>query len=186
MPNSSPLRDRFLHHFLECESALRGFIASVMARPEDREDLLQEVALRLWHVYERYDVARPFTPWALGVAARRVKEEYRKSARRPLLLESGTVERLAAVFEQIAEEESGGDEHAALTQCLNSLPEASAALIRARYFKHEGIDALAASTGQTAAAVYQNLCRLRRRLADCVRQRLRGKNPLTEPARHVL
>ena len=185
MPTHLPLRERFLHHFLECESALRGFIASVMARPADREDILQEVALRLWQLYDRYDTARPFTPWALGIAARRMKEECRKAARRPLLMDSGTIERLAFAFEQLADE-AGADEQAALDQCLNALPEASAALIRGRYFQHQSIDALASSTGQTVAAVYQTLCRLRRRLAECIRQRLRRDNPAPSSAYHVL
>ena len=176
MPTDPPLRERFLHHFLECESAVRGFIATVMARPADRDDVLQEVALRLWQLYDRYDAARPFTPWALGVAARRMKEECRKSARRAFLLEPASIERMAAAFEQMAEEEAG-DEHAALAECLAALPESSALLIRGRYFSRRNIDDLASSSGQTAAAVYQSLCRLRRRLADCIRQRLGRENP---------
>ncbi len=151
MPSPPSSRDRFLHHFLECESALRGFIASVAARPADREDLVQEVALRLWQLYERYDGTRPFTPWAIGVAARLLKEESRK---------------------------------AALAACVEALPETSAALIRARYYQHQEIGWLAESTGRSAASVYQNLCRLRRRLAECIRQRLRVETPAPAP-RHV-
>jgi RNA polymerase sigma-70 factor, ECF subfamily len=183
MSDDSPLRERFLHHFLECESALRGFIATVMARPTDREDILQEVALRLWQLYDRYDAGRPFPPWALGVASRRMKEECRKSARRAFLLEPASIERMAAAFEQMADDESGGDEQAALAECLAALPEASALLIRERYFQHCSIEDLAAASGQSAAAVYQSLCRLRRRLAECIRQRLKQESPTV--LRHV-
>jgi RNA polymerase sigma-70 factor (ECF subfamily) len=184
MPTPLSPRDRFLDHFLECESALRGFIASVMARPADRDDMLQEVALRLWQLFERYDAARPFTAWALGVAARRMKEESRKAQRRPLLMDAATIEHLATAFEQLATE-AATEEHLALEQCLHALPEASGSLIRARYFQHQSIDALSASTGQSTAAVYQTLCRLRRRLADCIRKRLREK-PAIPSASHVL
>lgn len=182
MPTDSLLRDRFLHHFLECESALRGFIATVMARPADRDDMLQEVALTLWRLYDRYDAARPFTPWSLGVAARRMKEEYRKNARRPLLLEPGVVERMATAFEQLSGEDARHDEQAALAECIEALPADSASLIRARYFNHQSIDDLSSATGQSAAAVYQSLCRLRRRLAECIRKRLRRENAAPAPA----
>ena len=174
MPTDISLRERFLRHYLECESALRGFIASVLVRPADREDVLQEVALRLWQLFDRYDAARPFTPWAMGVAARCLKEETRKSSRRPLLLEQAAVEQMASAFEQLATDEDG-DAEAALAECLAALPDASAALIRERYFSHRSVDELAAGSGQTAMAVYQMLCRIRRRLAECIRQRLRSE-----------
>jgi len=185
MPTDNSLRERFLRHYLQCESALRGFIASVLARPADREDVLQEVALRLWQLYDRYDNERPFTPWALGFAARCLKEETRKSSRRPLLLEQAIVEQMASAFGQLAEDEAGSDAEAALTECLATLPDASAALIRERYFSRRSVDELAAGSGQTAMAVYQTLCRLRRRLADCIRQRLRHEpsTPLSHAAR---
>jgi RNA polymerase sigma-70 factor (ECF subfamily) len=182
MPAPIALREHFLHHFLECEAALRGFIATVIGQASDREDVLQEIALRLWQLYDRYDAARPFTPWALGVAARRTKEECRKSARRPAPLDPAEVERMAVAFEEMSADESG-DVHAALTECLTALPESSALLIRGRYFQRRGIEDLASSSGLTAAAVYQTLCRLRRKLADCIRQRLR-REPVT-PSRHV-
>ena len=87
MSVSPASKDQFLHHFIGSESALRGFIASVIFTPSDRDDILQEVALRLWQLYDRYDHSRPFTPWALGVASRR-----------PLLLEEDQLERMTSAF----------------------------------------------------------------------------------------
>jgi RNA polymerase sigma-70 factor (ECF subfamily) len=179
MPSNSPLRDRFLAHFLECECALRGFVSAVVARPGDRDDLVQEIAIRLWQTYDRYDGRRPFTPWAIGVAARRVKEECRKASRRPLFLEPAEIERLAAAFEQSSEEEANLNAEAALAECLAALPENSAGLIHGRYFARHSIDELASMSGQSAAAVYQSLCRIRRRLADCIRGRLRSETSIT-------
>ncbi len=176
-------QERFLRHYLECECALRGFIASVLARPADHDDVFQEVALRLWELFDRYDAARPFTPWALGVAARCLKEETRKSSRRPLLLEQAVVEQMASAFEQLATDEDG-DAEAALAECLAALPDASATLIRERYFSRRSVEELAAGSGQTAMAVYQTLCRLRRRLAECIRRRL-GSEP-SPPLSHAV
>jgi RNA polymerase sigma-70 factor (ECF subfamily) len=99
-------------------------------------------------------------------------------------MDSSTIEHLAAAFEQIATE-TATDEQAALEQCVQALPEVSASLIRARYFQHQSIDALSAASGQTSAAIYQTLCRLRRRLADCIRRRLR-EQPAMAPVSHVL
>ncbi len=181
MPVSPAPKDRFLQHFTGSESALRGFIASVIFTPSDRDDILQEVALRLWQLYDRYDPARPFTPWALGVASRRMKEECRKASRRPLLLEEDQLERMTAAFTELTSQEETSPE-AALTECLDTLPADAAALIQERYFKGRSIEALSHAKGQSTAAVYQTLCRLRRRLAACIRLRLSNDYQSSNPA----
>ena len=179
-------KDRFLQHFTGSESALRGFISSVIFTPSDRDDILQEVALRLWQLYDRYDPSRPFTPWALGVASRRMKEECRKASRRPLLLEEDQLERMTVAFTEMTSQEENSPE-AALTECLATLPADAAGLIQERYFKGRSIEELSHSHGLTPAAVYQTLCRLRRRLAACIRRRLSGDSqPSNSVATHVI
>lgn len=46
---------------------------------EDRDDLAQEIAARLWHAYPKYDPARSFSTWmyrvALNVAISHVREQ---------------------------------------------------------------------------------------------------------------
>lgn len=173
-------RENFLHHLSGCESTLRAFIAGALAAAHERADFFQEVVLILWRRYDDYDAARPFLPWAMGVAARRMKEEYRRVARRPGLLPAEQLDRLAGALTAAEERYSSADEEAALTECIATLPEASARLVQRRYYEGTNIEALGAETGQSAAAIYQTLSRLRRALADCIRRRLRRAEP--EPA----
>jgi len=179
-------KDRFLQHFIASESALRGFIASVIFTPSDRDDILQEVALRLWQLYDRYDPDRPFTSWALGVAALRMKEECRKASRRPLLLEDDQLERMTSAFSELILPEEGSPE-TALTECLKTLPADAAELIQERYFLGRSIESISLGKGQSVTAIYQTLSRVRRRLAACIRTRLaRDNQPSTPHASHVI
>ena len=55
-------------------------VANTYARlAEDRDDLAQEIAARLWHAYPKYDPARSFSTWmyrvALNVAISNVREQ---------------------------------------------------------------------------------------------------------------
>ena len=169
--NPAPhLRDTFLSHLTGCEGTLRAFIAGALGRAEERADFFQEVVLVLWRNFERYDPARPFLPWVMGVAARRMKEEYRRVRRRPGLLEPEHLDRLVSALTVSAVEPRLEEE--ALAACLAALPEHSARLIQRRYYQDASIETLGSETGQSPAAIYQTLCRLRRRLADCIRQRL--------------
>jgi len=43
-------------------------LAGIYARPEDREDLAQEIYLQLWGAYARYDPERRFSTWMYRVA----------------------------------------------------------------------------------------------------------------------
>ncbi len=162
-------REAFLDDLSGCESTLRGLIAGAVAGREERADVFQEVVV-VWRRYERYDRGRPFLPWAVGVATRRLKEEYRKMRRRPGLLPDGELEELAAAL--VATAEVPRREGEALAECLGRLPEGSARLVRRRYFEEVSVEELAAESGQTAAAVYQQLSRLRRQLAECIRRRM--------------
>jgi RNA polymerase sigma-70 factor (ECF subfamily) len=55
-------------------------VANTYARlAEDRDDLAQEIAARLWHAYPKYDPARSFSTWmyrvALNVAISHVRDQ---------------------------------------------------------------------------------------------------------------
>jgi RNA polymerase sigma factor (sigma-70 family) len=51
-------------------------------RPEDRDDLTQEIAVQLWKAWPKYDPSRTFTTWmyriALNVAISYVRKEVRE------------------------------------------------------------------------------------------------------------
>ena len=174
MPSEHARRESFLTHLSGCESTLRAFIAGALAAAQERADFFQEVVLILWRRYDDFDAARPFLPWVMGVAVRRMKEEYRRVQRRPGLLPAEHLERLANELAAAEARHSSAEEEAALAACLAALPESSARLVQRRYYERAGIATLSAETGQSAAALYQNLSRLRRALADCIRARLRA------------
>ena len=174
MTSEAAPRDIFLDLLGPCESRLRAFITGALATADDRADFFQDVVLILWRKFDQYDAARPFLPWAMGIAVRRMKEEYRKSSRRPCLMEEDHLERLAHALESTAPDQTTSAEEEALTGCLADLPLRSAALIQRRYYDHASIETLSRESGQSAAALYQTLSRLRRALAECIRERLQA------------
>lgn len=69
-------------------------VANTYARlAEDRDDLAQEIAARLWHAYPRYDPARSFSTWmyrvALNVAISHVREQTVRGRHDAVPLEEG-------------------------------------------------------------------------------------------------
>jgi len=69
-------------------------VANTYARlAEDRDDLAQEIAARLWHAYPKYDPARSFSTWmyrvALNVAISHVREQTMRDRHDAVPLDEG-------------------------------------------------------------------------------------------------
>ena len=72
-------RDDF-NALLDVHRAIAFKVAGTYCRhPDDRDDLVQEIAAQLWRAWPGYDSARPFTTWmyriALNVAIGYVRKE---------------------------------------------------------------------------------------------------------------
>ena len=55
-----------------------------------------------------------------------------------------------------------------LEGCLGKLPKEQRSLVEGYYFRRDGIEALAASSGRTVAASYKMLQRIRHALQTCI------------------
>lgn len=167
-----PSHDQFLPFFLPVQADLRAFIGAAVRDVTTREDVFQEVAMILWKKFDQYDPARPFGAWARGVAIRKIMEDRRVKGRLPENCTAETLERLSAEFAASEAESPWQDREAALTQCLDTLPERSARFVRQRYHQNQPIETMATEAGLTVDALYQTLSRLRRLLRECVERRL--------------
>src|SRR3569623_1527934 len=164
--------DRFLPLFLEVQPDLRAFIGAMVRDPVTREDVFQEVSMVLWKNFAKYDPSRPFGAWARGVVSRKILEDHRLRAKLPKAFPPEVMEAGAAGCDKDEGRAAWRDRERALNQCLEILPERSAALVAERYQKGLTIEDLAEETGMKADAIYQALSRLRKQLRDCVQRRL--------------
>lgn len=176
-------RRQFLQLFLAHERDLRAYVATAVMVPSARDDVMQEVALALWKAFDRYDPNRSFGAWARGVATHKVIDHHRREGRWRQFLQSEALDAVRRAFDS-AEGPSDGSRHEqeALDYCLKSLPQRSAELIALRYTTSTPIQAMADQLETTAAAIYQQLSRVRTALAGCVRRRLAAsKYPVPRP-----
>jgi len=61
---------------------LRGFVGKRWRNPQDVEDIVQDILLSLHSVRHTFDPGRPFMPWLMTIAARRVADAARRHASR--------------------------------------------------------------------------------------------------------
>lgn len=170
-------QELFLSLFLPQQSAVRAFIRSIVWDRSRCEDLFQEVALVLWREFDRYDPARPFGPWARGVAAKVALKGRRDVARGSLALSPAAVDALEGAFQQLSAEEAGfagPERQIALSDCLSKLPDKTRRLVQLRYVAALSAADIANTVRSTPEAVQKALTRARATLQSCVERRLRS------------
>ncbi len=170
---SLPQPDEFVALYTRHEQKLYRYVASLLTRPGDAEDVLQETARVLWQKFDQYRREEPFLPWACSVARYEVfnycqRERTRHKHFRP------------AVIELLAEARLNNDglldaQSRWLKECLDKLAEIDRGLIERRYASERSLTELAAETGRTSNAVYKSMQRIRRTLLECINNGLRSE-----------
>ncbi|HEY2784461.1 MAG TPA: RNA polymerase sigma factor [Fimbriiglobus sp.] len=64
-----------------------GLCVRMLRHAHDAEDACQEVFLRVFRSLKRWDNARPFRPWVLGIAVNRCRTRLSRLGNRPTLVE---------------------------------------------------------------------------------------------------
>ena len=165
----------FTRQFVAAQPALHGFLMSLAHDTHAAEDLLQELAERLWRKFGDYDASRPFVAWGIGFARLLVMEWRRKQQRLPLPLDEETLERLATEAAELAPRH---DERLdALRACLGKLTERQRAALRMRYQDETPVTAIASSWNRTQMAVYKVLKHAHQALLHCISETLARQTP---------
>jgi RNA polymerase sigma-70 factor (ECF subfamily) len=152
---------------------ITGYLRSLVARhhrnPVDVEDTVQDILLTVHAIRHTYDPSRPFGPWLVAIAHRRVIDRLRRQGRlrrreTPLEPEHETFAARETNLSEIA-----GDERA-LRQAIDSLPESQRRAITLLKLKEMSLKEAAAVSGISVAALkvatHRAVTRLRRILGD--------------------
>lgn len=144
------------------------YILSLMPRPIDAEDVLQEANVVLWSKFHEYRPGTAFATWACQIARLKVLQHLQHCHRRPVLMDMDLLSQLATDAEQLSDELE--DDRHRLAKCLTQLAPEDRLLIIRRYAAGETGKSVADYFGRPANSVYQSLSRIRRRLFECVRR----------------
>jgi RNA polymerase sigma-70 factor (ECF subfamily) len=166
--------EQFMRLFLAAERELLRYVMALVPNVSDARDVVQETAVALWRASAKYDPAKPFVPWACRFALNEARLYLRSESRRRRLIEEDVAAMLDERRVDLASALDARREH--LRDCLGRLPEEQRRLVRGYYFEEQSIDALAASLGRGAEAVYKALQRTRQALQQCIERKLQTES----------
>ena len=165
---------------LAYQARLRGYVARFVPVGQDAYDLVQEVFIAAYGDLSSLDPDRPLGPWLWAICRHRLLSFLRQHYSRRHAVESlGLVdEALARLVEEPSEEPEGPDPRlAALQGCMERLQDRHRQILTLRYHHGLPLNALAEKLRQTSAGLAMLLLRLRAKLDECVRKRLREATP---------
>ena len=145
-------RDAYRRLLEDVTPYLRSIAARHFRNSGDIEDTVQEVLLTVHAVRHTYDPARPFGPWLVAIANRRVVDGLRQQGRsraREVVLETGH-ETFAAPQANLAEAASDGR---VLRDAVEQLPSGQRDAIRMLKLQEMSLKEAAAVSGTTVAAL---------------------------------
>lgn len=154
---------------------VRAYLTRFVRRLDVVDDLAQEVFITAYKDLPRFSGSGSLGAWLMGIARHRalhyLRGESRRRKREGHSLDAAINDERLAHMDRLNVDEALS-EAKALELCLEELPEHSAQLIRAFYFDKASAEQLAADEGRKSSAIRMRLMRIRRRLADCIRQRV--------------
>ncbi|MEP3481395.1 MAG: sigma-70 family RNA polymerase sigma factor [Fuerstiella sp.] len=171
-------REQRYHEFVALlsrhEASIRRFVRSLLPSASSVDDVVQDTALECWKKFadfqpENADHAQAeFIRWACVIAKFKVLSWQRDQQRDRLIFTEGVIERLAAAaIDGICQQQRN-----AIEECLQSLPTHQRQLVLSTHSPGQSVAAIAIETGQSARRLYSNLNAIRKRLLNCVQQKL--------------
>jgi RNA polymerase sigma-70 factor (ECF subfamily) len=163
----TPEEDAF-RHVVAHRTMLAAYIRAIVRDSALAEDALSDASVELVRHWPDYDRARPFGPWARGVARRVALASLRRRRNAPVPLDDDTLEAVGAELDDIARESAVETRKRLLKLCLERLPEPHRRLVRLRHFEDRTYDDIARTLNRPVDALYVAFSRIHRSLRDCI------------------
>ena len=160
---------------MAAQPSLYGYLMSLVHDRQAADELVQELAERLWKRFGDYGAGRPFVAWGIGFARYLAMEWRRRQSRLPLPLDDATLQALAEETEQALPEHAARLE--ALRDCLRKLTDRQREILRLRYEESTPVAEIAAASRHTPMAVYKAIKQAHLALFGCVSKTLGHATP---------
>lgn len=147
---------------------LYAFISVLMRGVAEAADVLQETNLTILRHGASYDAARPFLPWARGVARKCVLKFYSSKSHDKLVVFDGEMIDSLAEHVPCATDDRPAEDLARLQRCLSRLAPKQREMVAARYMRGDAVKDIASQANCSEGSVSVLLHRVRQLLADCV------------------
>ena len=148
------------------QAGVFGYLRARLLRAHDAEDLTQEVFLRCYTSWARFDGSAQVRPWLLGIARNLLHEYARKQRRRK---ETAWTETCLEIDEVVSSQDNVyGDMVDHLPDCMDGLGDTARQAIEMRYQSELHVPQIGEKLRRSAGAAKLLMFRARQALKNCL------------------
>jgi RNA polymerase sigma-70 factor (ECF subfamily) len=153
------------------QAVVFGFLRARLLCAHDAEDLTQEVFLRCYTGWSRFEAGSAVRPWLLGIARNLLHEYVRKRKRRK---ESAWTEACLELDAEMPPEEQPYDDYVDhLPDCIGGLGDTARQAIELRYQSEMSVNTIGDKLRRSAGAAKLLMFRARQALKECLLRKQR-------------
>lgn len=143
---------------------LRALASRRQRQASDIEDAVQDILLTVHAIRATYDPARPFGPWLVAIANRRLVDRIRLQSRHRMM-ETPLMPEHETPFNSVAARDETAD-HARLVAAIEALPEGQKQAIRMLKLNELSLNEASSASGLSIASLKVSTHRAIARLRD--------------------
>jgi RNA polymerase sigma-70 factor (ECF subfamily) len=161
----------FLRLFIRHEAALRAYVRLLVPAWDGIDEVIQEASIVLWKKFGQLDDPANFMVWAKVVLRFQCLRYRRDKARDRHVFKENFYDLLAREEQEDLAANYENQLHA-LRICLSQIKPDYREILLAPYAGQGRLKEMAQAAGRSPNSLYKLLCRLRRKLSQCVEARL--------------
>lgn len=168
-------RNEFESVVADHQAVVFGYLRARLAQPTDAEDLTQEVFLRCYQGWQRYDSNSAIRPWLIGIARNLLYEHTRKLKRRREVAWTELCLELEEMMPGSGDHPAYDDVLTHLPMCLESLGESARQALEMKYSAKLRLAEIGEKLRRSEGAIKILMFRARQALKVCLDGKLKAK-----------
>jgi RNA polymerase sigma-70 factor, ECF subfamily len=166
--------DFFARQFSVHQRLLYAYLVAQLGNTSDAEDVLQETCVIMLREQAKFQPGSDFVAWASTIAYNQVRKFRRQRRAKGLVLDPLLLDQIAA--EHVMQDNVFQARRRALDGCIEQVATRDRLILREVYGTQTTIKEAAEKLACPANTVYKALNRIRRRLQECIRRKLRAES----------
>lgn len=162
--------EEFLALYSVNQKRIFGYIISLVPRRTDAEDILQQTAMEMWRLFDRFEPGSNFSAWGMTIARFRVLK-FRKDNQREQFVAFLSDEAFRVILDESAKlENSTTFQLPALQGCIKRLGNREKELLAQRYENELTYQNIADKMNCSVSMIYRRLALIHTNLLRCIRR----------------
>ena len=160
----------FIEHYSKEQKKIFLFILSMVHNKADAEELMQQTAMDMWKMFERFQKGTSFAAWGCTIAKYRILDYRKKQQKNRLFLSPEVYEQV--MLEMQKSEKESDKKKDALQGCLKKLKDSDLKMLMMHYEDDVSYKNIAEKLKVSKTGIYKVMTRIHMNLQKCIRQTL--------------